>query len=624
MSCKMIIRSLICIVILLASLTLLCACGLVDPAGCHHILGGVNKRVDLGEMGYCIGTLEYKYCFLCDKTIITEGGIILECEFEIIESDSGEDESGSNYWSEKSKCKNCGLIYETGELEYIEPGCKKTIVRAFRFLTPDEDLILEGNEYSGGESHEFELQYTMLGESCEDGINFYGTCKNCGKESSEAISYHLEWFDKSIDLSALGMCGEGSKFLISTCICGERTYGSINDAVEDNCNWDNVNTVFTDDEGNEHTVREMYCSDCDSSILFDSVKVFSENCEFYYNVDSKIVIKGETVVDGTYRRGGEIKHDYEYTYTLYGESCEDGTNHMTVRCKRCGDSYESMFEGHAHEEKIEYDLTNYGICGDYSGFLVLPCPCGLDNALYAYHSEACDVRDTGAGFYVDEQGREVSFMTQTCLKCNLSITIYEYIVPGENCTATKYKQAVLSSDDNILIDTGLVCQGEMVYHIWEETYTTLGNTCQDGILIESSCKGCDLTNSCTVNDHIRDVKETQFNICLTDYGLCGDLFSRFSYEILICKICNDEEIALCNGFECCWLTDPGHIRNHNIYYEPEEVDGVVHYVMESKCCYCGFSIIEDSYSDGEVKMKKTTILKNDEIVFEYTYIDPDQ
>ena len=125
MSNKKIIRALILTAVLLSTLVSLCACGLVNPAGCKHVLGGVNKKIDLGEMGYCIGSLGYKYCFHCNNTIINEGGMNISCDFDTTETSTGEGENGSNYRADRSECKICGLVLEKGIVEYFEPNCKK-------------------------------------------------------------------------------------------------------------------------------------------------------------------------------------------------------------------------------------------------------------------------------------------------------------------------------------------------------------------------------------------------------------------------------------------------------------------------------------------------------------------
>ncbi len=633
MNTKASIRIVILTLLLAISIFLLCGCGLIDPDSCPHLLGGINRDLVFSDYGFCSGAVTYQECFFCMNNNMIPDNVILSCNFEVINSDQGTDENGNKYWGEESRCSVCGLIMHTGEVYYYE-GCEMTAIRAYQFISADGEVILEGNYVWGDVDHDWEHTFTLLGESCKDGVFVHALCRNCGKEGTDTFFDHdaadAMWVDKSIDLSKLGMCGEGSVFEIASCPCGEMVYAGLNEAVEINCQWEKIGDSYTDENGELHTVEDMHCSVCDSTIHLDSREIVNEGCCFDYVIDTKIVINDETVVDGSYTRGGEVKHDYEYSYELYGEYCTDGTNYVTILCKRCGDSNRYMSEGHIHDEYdiFEYGMSTNGICSNIY-ITVSVCPCGMDTSFYFNIDEGCLFDDAPTEFFIDDDGCEHIIIKRTCTTCGLVITEESYYTNRENCESKFYIKKVIEKNGAVLYDSGYQVEQIIELHDYKYEYVLRGESCVDGVSVLATCPDCGHFSTWEQTNHITAVLVE--SIDLSEYGMCGDVGCYNKYKC-ICGHNGYIRGELITDESCDWVDlSIGYYDENGDWVDTTESyadeNGIVYYVSDYVVCKdCGMVRKKISWAPDESdpiawSYCKEIVIIDGETVIEYTYPD---
>ena len=190
---------------------------------------------------------------------------------------------------------------------------------------------------------------------------------------------------------------------------------------------------------------------------------------------------------------GESQHEYEATYVMEGDDCEDGVT-VTYTCKHCNDSYVEEYSYHYEYIEEELNLADYGsVCG---GTITLSkCACGKSasidvNDLYN-NPDSCDFSENSTeswienaieGYQVDTEGDYSEFYNSayimTCAvtdpQCAFKIRYANYWLKVEDkCLAERYQTWQFGYDEStgeceyeITFKTGAVS----VYHDFEYTY----------------------------------------------------------------------------------------------------------------------------------------------------------
>jgi len=292
-------------------------------------------------------------------------------------------------------------------------------------------------------------------------------CPNCGQTSEYRSSGHrTEPFET--DLSEYGTCG-GSVHGYSCSICGEITSFYPNFY----CDFaDETMIEIIDENGVAHSVWTRVCSDCGLKYVTDTWDVPKEDC-YYERYTSKQLYIGDKLLWDCTESNYSSNHQYEYTYELKGESCEDGVT-VTSTCQKCGNEYTQNVDWHMTIEKERIDLSELGcVCG---GYLILnSCPCGensslsLDESLCDFGHEWCESwienavegsqYTTNGWIYFDSEAHLYTCAVTDPTACAYKIRCASYwLKDGDSCIAYRYQTWQLGYDEK----TG-TCQREITF-----------------------------------------------------------------------------------------------------------------------------------------------------------------
>ena len=212
------------------------------------------------------------------------------------------------------------------------------------------------------EQHEHEESYQINGDSCDDGYTVTQSCKKCGDVRTWTGRGHFsEDFD--IKFSEYGCC-EGYISGIRCKVCKEviaiynQQIGC--DFLEKEPTADQMEQVV---DGNNivHMVVTLPCSKCNLVCVMDMWTQQISVCETN-NYQKMSLYVGEVLVfEQLYViPQQEELHEYEYSYVLNGESCDDGYE-IFKYCQYCGKIERNYDSGHVMEQ-FSLNLAEHGGC----------------------------------------------------------------------------------------------------------------------------------------------------------------------------------------------------------------------------------------------------------------------
>ncbi len=555
----------------------------------------VKERIELKDHGYCGGYIEIRECPCGYQKTIYDS---TDCD---LSSDSvyETDENGIGHWIYTYSCETCGFKFVEDDYT-VREGCYDVSYRTYTAYAGDEVLVdAYSYVYSRWARHDYSYSFEINGESCEDGFTATGICRVCGYETIETNEYHRTFTLETIDLSEHGCCG--GKVTISGCPCG---YYSNLEWYAD-CNTEQTNTSYEDGNGVVHLVYNYKCDECGLVIERDRYTV-KEGCYDVTYMVYNITIGKETIVDNcktVYTRNDN--HNYEYSFTMNGATCEDGYT-VTSTCRDCGYSYDDYRIWHDSYLMETYELKEHGACG--GTIEIYECACG--------HWRSVKVLTKGCSIKTEENtvdgadGVRHTLVTQTCSECGLVISTDTYSVK-EGCYIVRYRVYDIIVGENVVIDGYSYVDSRYEEHSYETTFTMNGESCEDGVIATNTCKDCGESYTDEFSSHWTFEKEVYD---LTKYGACDG-----SFTVLQCP-CGKITETYINSCESDWTSN---------YYDDEE--GRKHYVSVSTCSVCGLRYQEDSYTVRNAENCTSTtyvsiaISVGDKAVvsFDYSYINTD-
>lgn len=259
--------------------------------------------------------------------------------------------------------------------------------------------------------------FTLAGDSCEDGFDMEAVCTTCGKKSYASFNSHIVF-----EMYSDTVCG--GEATIKLCPCLENVifdYPEGCEAEVENKTWQE-----TDEDGTVHSLEHRFCLHCGFEVIYDKY-ARGEGCYSFISRLTKIM-DGEKELYSFLEKNYETQAYHELTYTYAGgkiESCENGYTYY-VACKQC--SYEENIESTNHEITFlesKYNLSDYGACGGY--IQEKECPCGLNKDIsyilscdydYAYEEAEID----GVLHFVK---------TYSCQSCEMELVYDQYIKDGD-------------------------------------------------------------------------------------------------------------------------------------------------------------------------------------------------
>ena len=220
-----------------------------------------------------------------------------------------------------------------------------------------------------------------------------------------------------------------------------------------NAEWDYQ--FFTDEQGNEiGSVYTRSCPDCGLEFIETTNYEPVSGCKFYGYEESSLY-KNDTCIFSAKNTFIQTRHQYETTYELLGETCEDGVKVIRI-CKNCDSSTISQVNDHTTYVKETIDLSDYGcVCGGYA--LVHGCACGrhtyvsLDNCLCDFGTKTLPSwieSDVSEGQYTINGWNSFDSYAQlyTCAvtdpaerACAFNIRCATYWLKGDDCMVYQYQ-----------------------------------------------------------------------------------------------------------------------------------------------------------------------------------------
>ena len=512
--------------------------------------------VDIAELGGCGGQMVYRACSFCHTiTDMLESNI--GCSMKQTGSTTITDEQGHQHTVYTYVCEACGLIYVTDMWMENTSPCV-TVVHGTMSIRSGEELLWSGVLSRTQVNHNYERVYELLGETCDDGYRVTETCTACGESHTGIGGGHFHE-ETVIDLSAHSDCG--SLIRVNRCaICGETSYFKM----EIQCDGKTTQETYIDNEGIEHWVQTLTCDRCGLVWWAETWTVPGDGCEVTDHASVRVSKDGEIIFEGTSTNTWP-NHNYEYTYHLHGETCEDGYT-VTYTCTVCGETDTREESGH-RSEKQQISLEEYGACGGWINREYCPV---CDKTLYCNvysHCPATVQTDT-----VDRDGITHTVETRFCEECGLVIVYDSYTVPETSCRYKRYITCTVTMGDTVLFSEEYVETGTQ--HSYEYEFFLKGETCEDGYTVTATCANCGEIETWEGHDH-KSVLIATYD--LADYGACYGHFEHWKCP------CGAEEYV---SYDFCGSWS---------YSSYEDGEGHLHDVSVCECETCGLRYQQDRF-----------------------------
>jgi hypothetical protein len=457
----------------------------------------------------------YFYNLLTKKVLSSESGVYLGTESSDTKHEYYEDKSaevvakGHEDWGEKHYvCVNCGETY----VYYYRNGHDDVTINT-TFLT-DSNL-------------------------CTDGVTISWYCNTCQKAYKTETYYSHYAIEEIVDIS---------EWIPAACTNDEPLYlyrkycacGYINDTVGVGGNY---NYQYT-----SYYTQTYTCSDNCGLIISDTSTATTDTDEPCYKITTHTFV----IYNGNQTMASKeiIAHNQSHTVYSYakltGKTCSNGVS-VTNKCIICGKVVSSYTTtGHVNAVLWEYDLSEYGSCGEKIIIVGDPCNSSYDgeyrqSALYYIYDDAgvekdwggCPIGHKTAGNDGTKFNYDGDIYECPVDDCNLVVNIFGKV--QSDCT-TVWTIKVLKTDKTTVIATlvdDLVAGKD---HDYSQTgyYTGADNEC-DYVSIWT-CDRCGDTYSQNNKNHEWTWTTIKESTC-TQYGKyrwactrCGEYSSNNSEQ----------------------------------------------------------------------------------------------
>ena len=364
---------------------------------------------------------------------------------------------------------------------------ERTVDGNFYYNTQTKEYATEGQ-------HNWSYSYEKSGEKCEDGFKCTKTCSKCNATTVDFGYYHdYEYIET--DLTEYGLCGGNIK--TSKCrVCGQ---GSIYANDYSGCSW-----AYQGTDADGYMVQK--CSKCNAIKKTKSAtSEKDENCEYTYTTSYIYTINGKEIFNDS-SVSVYASHNYKYTYTMLGTTCDDGYTRTTT-CNNCNYTYTDSRTQYGHDSEWTYTYFNeFGMCGGYA------------------EEYRCRICSTVTSFYVSDYAcywnwqydDTDGYSVYKCKWCNATKKEKSTSTEkDENCNYTYTEEYIY------------ILNGKMIYngketsnysdHNYEYTYEMFGKTCEDGYKATYTCTDCGYSSWSNYYSHNTEWHE----ISLDEFGICG-------------------------------------------------------------------------------------------------------
>lgn len=344
------------------------------------------------NLGICEGSqIVIMTCKSCGERMFENFGSNSACELSD-DFKTGVTKNGNAYSKLNTKCKVCGARYNIYN-EIKNTKCKK-IFSGYIKITKNNNVVLDApfeyvnsHEYSSSVSEKINISDLTEKETCGGYIEIH-KCPDCG----ETVSADYD-----------------------NIACGVR--GRIPEYSE-----------FTDKNGVKYGVSTSSCADCGLKIVEQKTDVELNCCVEYKKHVKQIIVDGKIIHEYVIEERFASNHYYytEYTYVMFGETCDDGYA-VTEVCKKCG--YISKYKSSGHIFEVNEGVRFPEPCSGNIEIEVCRI-CGETVWRKGYFGEHTLERVEEKN-YTDEKGVEHYYYLDRCAECGVEVSHDEYTISGE-------------------------------------------------------------------------------------------------------------------------------------------------------------------------------------------------
>ena len=320
--------------------------------------------INLEENGACYGYVNFYSC-LCGENSRVD---MYTCGYYTENHDY--DDNGNYVTYITHRCDECGLRidhhYYTVE---DKANCKATEYHSLT-VTMGSTLVCNKEYTVNKAAHDYEVTTTLLGTSCEDGVETLYKCKTCEHEQTNTYYYH-EWLElERIDIAEHGSvcggyavlegcaCGQYVQMNTNNCLCdfeyrGSSSYAWITDTITGfQYNVDDIyGSNYLESWGYKRICSVTDPERCAYVIRWSRYWLKAEDeCRVYEYQTWQFGYNEET---GEFEREVTFKTGESRMYHDYNDESENGnTKHV---CKDCGSEYVRNYVYDAEERLIKQE-----------------------------------------------------------------------------------------------------------------------------------------------------------------------------------------------------------------------------------------------------------------------------
>ncbi len=504
------------------------------------------------------------HCPVCGKVHYLN--VNIHCPYTQHDS-TYEDEAGRTHNVMLQTCERCGYALKTDRYVALADGCH--IRRVIEYtITLNGETVYEATVMQDEYMHNYEYEYKLRGETCNDGYEYVATCTLCN-DSYESWGSGHDYYHEKIELSELGTCG--GYITKNACrICGETDPVGADVWLHCNLQPQGKPSTYTGEDGYLHTVEVLVCEKCGLIVTYDSYVTPRPDfgpCDVYAYRTTILEMNGEEVATVT-RRQDEAHHKNAYRYEYFDEAlgCLGGYNRVSF-CEYCGWEWGGMeMYGHDYQTETVY-LEEYGACR--GELYIIRCHCGqLDEIKTGLTCQTWfEPHD-----YTDEYGRPHHDYEKSCATCGFLYRFESYTeaVKG-SCKSVTYCTVTVTVDGAVVLVESYETES------YDHSYTITGavlaegsKSCTDGVTLIYTCVCGESYES--HNWHHETLPIATYD--LSEYGsLCGSVLYEKACacgeerELSLDEECDYEHVG-CDAFVSDYVKD--YWRNEYIYNEYEK------------------------------------------------------
>ena len=413
------------------------------------------EEFNTSDFGMCNGYGHIETCGACNE-VINVSVHYTDCWFDLVSVD----ESGLEIW----RCQYCGVERHSSHTYSEKDETCNVVVDVVERYYLNGELVLDASHIEYYVEHNNKETYELLGETCGDGYIVYVTCLDCGYSHDYSGYEHMVNCEE-FDLGELGFCGgTGSKEICWVC----------KELVRTTLYWvDCVFNVVSHDE--ETNTTYCHCDACGIDVyVTDTASEKDEWCRYELNRVSRYYKGDELILEIAYVEYIQ-EHNYEATFVMHGESCNDGYE-VIYTCSGCGHTVSEYRTDHATFKIYEADFENSGSCKHHYVY-VMGCPCGEEiNNIELDYENLAPFQETDEETY-SKQG-------YICEDCGYSVIVTQ-TVQMNGCAYTQTMDLTVTIDG--VVDYNYNMSYSEAYHDVKVTYTPKAD---GSFIVSNACAVC--------------------------------------------------------------------------------------------------------------------------------------